>query len=112
MVWRCQRHRLTFQRPVDYPAAMARQRNLTYALTKQAQFADRAIDALGGTTAVANLFGVDTRVVSNWRVRGVPTTHYAVLAPMLAGLGWAVSPELFGQRVISQKQRVGHAASR
>ena len=71
---------------------------------KQIRFANAAIDALGGTSAVAALFGVDPRVVSNWRVRGLPATHHSVLAPRLAHLGWDVSPVMFGQRVIPFEQ--------
>jgi hypothetical protein len=38
--------------------------------------ADDAIEALGGTTAVAKLFAQDLRVVSNWRARGLPRWTY------------------------------------
>lgn len=66
---------------------------------KPARFANAAIDALGGTCAVADVFGVDARVVSNWRIRGLPAARYAVLAPMLINLGWEAPPAMFGQRV-------------
>jgi hypothetical protein len=39
--------------------------------------ADDAVEVLGGTTAVARLFGVDLRVVSNWRERGLPPDTYS-----------------------------------
>ena len=34
--------------------------------------ASHVIDALGGTGKVAAIFGLDDRVVSNWRTRGLP----------------------------------------
>jgi len=79
---------------------MPKQRDFTVSQTKQLQFANAAIDALGGSSVVAALFRVDCRNVSNWRKRGLPATHYAVLAPMLARLGWDVSPASFGQVVL------------
>jgi hypothetical protein len=66
----------------------------------RAKFADQAIDALGGTMAVADLFKLDQRVVSNWRIRGFPPDTYAAIAPMLAARGRAVPPQFFGQRVL------------
>ena len=59
-----------------------------------------AIEALGGHIALARLFDVDTRVISNWYVRGLPPeTHYA-LAPLLRQRGLKFSPRLFRQRMI------------
>ena len=49
------------------------------------QNADQAIDALGGTSRVASLFGFDARVVSNWRARGLPPNTYDVMGRLLAG---------------------------
>ena len=46
-------------------------------------FAGEAIDVLGGNIAVGRLFGLDYRVVLNWRTRGFPPDTYAVLAPAL-----------------------------
>ena len=41
--------------------------------------AAEVIDALGGTGAVADLFGLAYGVVWNWRTRGLPTDTYAVM---------------------------------
>jgi len=38
---------------------------------------DFAIDALGGTTAVAERFGVPLSTVSTWRARGIPPRRWA-----------------------------------
>lgn len=69
---------------------------------KPARFANKAIDALGGSTAVADIFGVDCRVVSNWRKRGLPAARYAVLAPMLTNLGFEAPPAMFRQELRQQ----------
>jgi hypothetical protein len=66
--------------------------------------ADQAIDELGGTLMVATLFGVDERVVSNWRKRGLPPDTYAGLAPMLAQRGVTFSGALFGQRALVNRR--------
>lgn len=66
--------------------------------------AGQAIDELGGTTRVATLFGVDERVISNWRLRGLPPTTYAVLAPLLAQRGVMFSDALFGQRLLVNRR--------
>lgn len=60
--------------------------------------ASHVIDALGGTGKVAAIFGVDDRVVSNWRTRGMPPDTFAVLAPLLRGQGYRFKDELFSQR--------------
>lgn len=62
--------------------------------------ASEAIDYLGGTFKVAELFGIDPRVVSNWRMRGLPPDTYAAMAPALAARGVVFSPQLFAQRAI------------
>lgn len=61
--------------------------------------AREAIDALGGYYAVAKLFGLDERVVSNWRTRGLPPDTYAVLGPLLREQGLRFSmQQLFRMR--------------
>lgn len=80
------------------------------------QFAHQAIDALGGTQSVADYLGIDQRVVTNWRVRGLPPDTYAALAPKLMSVGLKFSPELFGQRVVkpltARRKRNGFAKKR
>ena len=61
--------------------------------------ASQAIDALGGTAEVAQIFGLSYRVVSNWRSRGLPPDTYAVMAPALQARGVVFGPELFRQRM-------------
>jgi len=68
------------------------------------RFARTSIDALGGPSKVAELFGVDERLVSNWRRRGLPASSYAVLAPMLLELERDAPPVLFGQLVAMRKR--------
>ena len=62
-------------------------------------FAGEAIDVLGGNIAVGKLFGLDYRVVLNWRTRGFPPDTYAVLAPALTAKGYEFSPLLFAQKL-------------
>ena len=62
-------------------------------------FAGEAIDVLGGNIAVGRLFGLDYRVVLNWRSRGFPPDTYAVLAPALTAKGYEFSPLLFAQKL-------------
>lgn len=38
--------------------------------------ANQIIDALGGTGAVAELCDVKPAAVSQWRLRGIPATHF------------------------------------
>ena len=70
------------------------------------QFASMAIDALGGSTKVAELFGLDERVVSNWRRRGLPPDTYAAMAPLLIQAGREASPVMFRQRMVLRKRVV------
>jgi hypothetical protein len=60
--------------------------------------ADDAVEALGGTTAVAKFFGVDLRVVSNWRERGLPPNTYVAFREALQKKGYDASPSLWRQR--------------
>lgn len=63
-------------------------------MPKQINSADEVIEALGGTGAVARLFGVDDRVVSNWRRadRGLPPYTFVTLTKALASEGY-VAPQ-------------------
>ena len=66
--------------------------------------ADQAIDLLGGTLAVATLFGVDERVISNWRKRGLPPDTHRVMAPMLMQRGAIFPDALFRQRPLVNRR--------
>ena len=68
------------------------------------QFANTAIDALGGTLAVAELFGLSEQVVSNWRVRGLPPDTFAAMAPILRRKGYDASPIMFRQKTLQHKK--------
>lgn len=70
------------------------------------QFAVMAIDALGGSTKVAHLFGLDERVVSNWKRRGLPPDTYAAMAPMLQQIGRDAPAVMFKQRMVLRKRVV------
>ena len=61
--------------------------------------ANKAIDVLGGTQAVADIFGCNYRVVLNWRRRGFPPDTYWALAPELMLKGHTFSPLLFAQKL-------------
>jgi len=68
------------------------------------QFANTAIDALGGTLAVAVLFGETEQVVCNWRRRGLPPDTFYAMAPMLRRRGFDASPIMFRQRMLQHKK--------
>ena len=68
------------------------------------QFANTAIDAMGGTLAVAELFGLSEQVVSNWRSRGLPPDTFAAMAPILRRRGFDPSPIMFRQRMLQHKK--------
>ena len=70
------------------------------------QFAVMAIDALGGSSAVAELLGIDERVVSNWPARGLPPDTYAALAPLLIKAGREAPPIMWRQRMALHKKVV------
>lgn len=55
------------------------------------------IDAFGGTTSTAKLFGVNPSAVSNWKAanRFPDRLHYRIAVEMQAR-GLEISPELFG----------------
>jgi len=76
--------------------------------------ATEAINVLGGTNKVADLFGISYRVVSNWHTRGLPPDTYAVMAPALTAKGCTFSPLLFAQkegRSRFRRRRIGAATS-
>lgn len=68
------------------------------------QFAEMAIEALGGNTAVAELFGLDERVVSNWKQRGLPPDTFYGMAPLLELLKRDAPPVMWRQRMILRKR--------
>jgi len=63
-----------------------------------------AIDALGGSTKVAELFGVDERVVSNWKQRGLPPDTFAAMEPMLTALKIDAPAVMWRQRMLFRKR--------
>jgi hypothetical protein len=67
-------------------------------MAQEIKYPDQVINALGGNNAVAALFGLDVRVVLNWRSRGMPSDTYAALAPLLTARGLHFPLALFGQR--------------
>lgn len=56
---------------------------------------DDVIDALGGTHATAQLFGVTEAAVSNWRVRGLPPRRFLKFTHVLASRGITAPPSLW-----------------
>lgn len=68
------------------------------------QFANTAIDALGGTLAVAELFGLTEQVVSNWRTRGLPPDTFDALGPILRRKGISAPGIMFRQRMLQHKK--------
>lgn len=63
---------------------------------------DEVIDTLGGTGAVARLLGVDDRVVSNWRGRGLPPETYLVLTQALRSRRRSAPPGLWRMRAAAE----------
>ena len=70
--------------------------------------ASQAIDALGGTAEVAQIFGLSYRVVSNWRSRGLPPDTHYVLGPMLRAKRHRFSPLLFAQKMRAEPMTYHH----
>ena len=56
------------------------------------------IDVLGGTQAVADLFGLAYGVVWNWRERGLPSDTYAAMQAELERHALTAPPALWKQR--------------
>lgn len=63
-----------------------------------------AVDALGGSTEVAELLGIDERVVSNWPRRGLPAATHHSLPPLLRKKGIDTPPQMFGQLLIIRRK--------
>jgi hypothetical protein len=70
----------------------------------QQQYAIMAIKALGGSTKLAELFGLDERLVSNWRRRGLPPDTYVAMAPLLTALGREAPPIMWRQRMLMHQR--------
>ena len=70
------------------------------------QFAALAINALGGSSEVAYLLGIDERVVSNWPDRGLPPDTYDALAPLVRALKIDAPAVMWRQRMIVRKRVV------
>ena len=68
------------------------------------KYAAMAIDALGGSSAVAELLGIDERVVSNWPKRGLPPTTYDALPPLLRKLKIDTPPLMWRQRMVVRRR--------
>ena len=68
------------------------------------RFAAMAIDKLGGSTEVAELLGLDERVVSNWKRRGLPPDTYDAMVPLLRELGVPTPPTMWRQRMLLRKR--------
>lgn len=57
--------------------------------------AQRAVDELGGNTAIADDIGIRPSAVGNWKVRGLPARRFVYLNQRAARLGFALDPALF-----------------
>ena len=68
------------------------------------QFANTAIDALGGTLAVAELFGLSEQVVSNWRSRGLPPDTFDAMRPLVRKKVGSAPPMMWRQRMLVHKK--------
>lgn len=71
-------------------------------MNREINTADEVLDALGGTHAVALLFNIDDRTVSNWRSRGLPPDTYKVLSDELGKIGLTAPAALWRQREAAQ----------
>jgi hypothetical protein len=68
--------------------------------------ATEIIDALGGTSAVADLTGSSATAVSNWRaVNRLPSNTYLVIKDALARLGRAAPDHLWSMREPPAKRK-------
>jgi len=68
------------------------------------KFANLAIDALGGTLAVAELFGLTEQVVCNWRKRGLPPDTFDALPRLLRRKGIDAPGIMFRQKMLQHKK--------
>lgn len=58
---------------------------------------DEVVEALGGTTAVADRLGIGPSAVSNWRARGsIARAKFVVISRALAAVGKQADDDLFG----------------
>lgn len=60
-----------------------------------------AIDALGGTSAVADMFDCPMQRVSNWRRAGIPSKYSLAISDALKAIGKRADPKIFGLAVRS-----------
>lgn len=68
--------------------------------------ATEIIDALGGTSAVADLTGSSATAVSNWRaVNRLPSNTYLVIKDALARLGRVAPDHLWSMREPPTKRK-------
>jgi hypothetical protein len=68
------------------------------------QFANLAIDALGGTLAVAKMFGTTEQVVCNWRTRGLPPDTFDAMRPLVLKKVGSAPPLMWRQRMLQHKK--------
>lgn len=66
--------------------------------------ADAIIDALGGTTAAAELAGVSVSAVSNWRERrAIPADNFLSFSHALDARGLKADPLVFGLKPVEAR---------
>ena len=68
------------------------------------KYANTAIDALGGTLAVAEMFGFTEQRVSNWRRRGLPPETIDALRPLLKRKGFDTPGIMWRQGMLQHKK--------
>lgn len=75
---------------------MPTQRGKCQGMAKQVKTAVEAISVLGGPTAVARMLGIkNSRVVWNWRVRGLPPESFVALQAALKSKGFSAPTSLW-----------------
>lgn len=70
-------------------------------MAEQVNTAAEVIDLLGGNVALAKTLGLDSRVVTNWRERGLPPSTFYALTNLLNAKGYYAPPSLWRQREIA-----------
>lgn len=64
---------------------------------------DDIVDALGGTTAVAELVGAGLSAISNWKFRGsIPPEHFLTITEALDERNLSAAPAIFGFKVAAE----------